>query len=129
MSISEAVTQGIRVRVRARYVREHSSPADHRWFFTYTVQIANESERPVQLLQRHWIITTGNGEVEHVRGPGVVGEQPRLEPGQGFEYTSACPLGTPFGTMHGTYRLTTDSGEEFDVEIAPFALSEPYGIN
>ena len=129
MSTSEAVTQGIRVRVRARYVPEHSSPADHRWFFTYTVQIANESERPVQLLHRHWIITNGDGEVEHVRGPGVVGEQPRLEPGQGFEYTSACPLGTPFGTMHGTYQLTTDSGEEFDVEIAPFALSEPYGIN
>lgn len=129
MSTSEAVTQGIRVRVRARYVPQRSNPAEHRWFFTYTVRIANESDRAVQLLRRHWIITDGDGQVENVRGDGVVGEQPRLEPGREFEYTSACPLATPFGTMHGTYRMTTDKGEEFDAEIAPFALSEPYGIN
>jgi ApaG protein len=129
MSVSEAVTRGVRVRVRARYVPERSNPVAHRWFFTYTVRIANEGDTTVQLLRRHWIITNGDGQVEHVRGDGVVGEQPRLEPGQEFDYTSACPLSTPFGTMHGTYRMATDAGDEFDAEIAPFALSEPYGIN
>ena len=129
MSSSEAVTEGIRVRVRARYVPERSNPGEEHWFFAYTIRIANESDRTVQLVSRHWIITDANGHVEQVRGPGVVGEQPRLEPGQGFEYTSACPLRTAFGTMHGTYQMTTEGGESFDVEIAPFALSEPYGIN
>ena len=129
MSSSEAVTEGIRVRVRARYVPERSNPGESHWFFAYTISIANESERTVQLISRHWIITDANGHVEQVRGPGVVGEQPRLAPGEGFEYTSACPLRTAFGTMHGTYQMTTEGGEPFDVEIAPFALSEPYGIN
>jgi ApaG protein len=129
MSTSEAVTQGILVQVSARYVPERSNPAEQRWFFTYTVRIDNQSDRAVQLLRRHWIITDGDGHVEHVRGDGVVGEQPRLDPGREFQYTSACPLTTPLGTMHGTYRMTTDAGEEFDAEIAPFALSEPYGIN
>ena len=129
MPSSEAVTEGIRVRARARHVPERSSPTEGHWFFAYTVQIANESERAVQLTSRHWVITDATGHVEQVRGPGTVGEQPRLEPGEGFEYTSACPLRTPFGTMHGTYQMTSDGGESFDVEIAPFALSEPFGIH
>jgi len=130
MTDSEAVTRGIRVQVRARYVEEQSDPARRRWFFAYTVRISNESNTEVQLISRHWIITNANGEVQEVRGPGVVGQQPVLSPGEGFEYTSFCPLETPFGTMHGTYQMVvTRGGEEFDVEIAPFVLGEPYSIN
>jgi len=126
---SEAVTRGIRVRVESRYVPERSRPLHGRWFFAYTIRIANESLETVQLLRRHWIITDARGKVQQVEGPGVVGQQPRLEPGTSFEYTSFCPLETSFGSMHGTYRMETDAGEEFDAEIAPFALGEPHSIN
>jgi ApaG protein len=129
MPESEAVTRGVRVRVRSRHIPERSSPADKRWFYSYTVQIINESEVPVQLISRHWIITDADGHVEEVRGPGVVGEQPRLAPGEQHEYTSFCPLETAFGTMHGSYQMVAESGEQFDAEIAPFSLSEPYAIN
>lgn len=129
MPESEAVTRGVRVRVRSKYHADRSRPADNEWFFSYTIQIGNEGDRPVRLLTRHWIITDANGEVQEVRGPGVVGQQPVLPPGQSFEYTSFCPLSTPFGTMHGTYRMVADGGEEFDAEIAPFALGEPFSIN
>jgi ApaG protein len=129
MPDSEAVTRGVRVRVRSRYVPERSRPADKRWLFAYTVQIVNESELPVQLISRHWIITDAKGHVEEVRGPGVIGEQPRLAPGEQHEYTSFCPLETSFGTMHGSYQMVAESGEQFDAEIAPFSLSEPYAIN
>ena len=128
MSTSEAVTRGIRVRVQARYDPGRSSPQQNQWFFLYTVQIANESPVTVQLLSRHWIITDATGHVEEVRGPGVVGEQPVLAPGQSFEYTSGCPLTTPFGSMHGTYQMVTTEGEQFDVEIAGFTLSEPHAL-
>ena len=83
----------------------------------------------MQLVTRHWIITDGNDNVEEVKGPGVVGEQPVLEPGQGFTYTSGCPLRTPFGVMEGTYQMTTGAGDQFDVRIAPFTLSEPYTVH
>jgi ApaG protein len=98
----------------------------NQWFFLYTVTIANESRDTVQLLSRHWVITDRVGKVEEVRGPGVVGKQPVLAPGQSFEYTSGCPLTTPFGTMNGTYQMINQSGENFDVEIAPFTLTETY---
>lgn len=126
---SEAVTQGIRVSVRSQYVPERSNPAEEEWFFAYTIKIANEGSTPAQLLTRHWVITDGNGKVEEVRGPGVVGRQPLLGPGESFEYTSACPLTTPFGVMEGTYRMVTPAGDHFDVRIAPFSLSEPFAIN
>lgn len=129
MPTSEAVTRGVRVEVESRYVPERSSPADKRWFFAYTIRITNESTEAVQLLNRHWIITDGEGAVEEVRGPGVVGQQPLLQPGRSFEYTSFCPLGTRFGTMEGTYDMVTPAGGHFDVRIAPFVLSEPYAIN
>jgi ApaG protein len=129
MSSSEAVTEGVRVRVQSRYVPERSDPARNAWFFAYTILITNEGERTVQLLSRHWIITDGEGHTEHVRGPGVVGAQPVLPPGESFEYTSACPLRTAFGTMHGTYQMVTDDGERFDAEVAAFSLSTPYAIN
>jgi len=126
---SESVTRNVRVRVESHYDPERSDTDRERWFFVYTIRIANEGPETVRLLSRHWIITDGNGEIEEVRGPGVVGEQPTLEPDQSFEYSSGCPLGTSFGTMHGTYQMVTRNGEHFDVEIAPFALSLPYSIN
>jgi ApaG protein len=126
---SEAITRSIRVRVESRFDPERSEVDDGRWFFIYTIRISNEGLETVQLLSRHWIITDAEGEVEEVRGPGVVGEQPLLQPDQTFEYSSGCPLETPFGTMHGTYQMVTSNGEHFDVEIAPFALSLPYAIN
>ncbi len=114
---------------RPRYSPERSQPSESQWFFLYTVRIVNEGAETVQLLTRHWIITNGDGQVEEVRGPGVVGEQPVLQPGEGFEYTSGCPLPTPFGTMHGTYQMITRNGEMFDAEVAPFTLSEPYTVH
>jgi ApaG protein len=102
---SEAETGGVRVRVRARYSDEHSSPSSSRWFFLYTIRISNEGDTIVQLLNRHWTIVDGTGHTEEVHGPGVVGEQPALEPGQAFEYTSGCPLTTPFGSMAGTFDM------------------------
>ncbi len=120
---SEAITHGIRVKVRARYSSEHSNPAQPMWFFLYTITLTNESHETVQLLHRHWEITDSNGNVEHVRGPGVVGEQPVLRPGQSFEYTSGCPLPTPFGFMKGEYRMVSEtSGENFEVDVAGFPL-------
>ena len=127
--ISEAVTRGIRIRVEARYAPQRSQPSQEQWFFLYTVRIANESDVTVQLISRHWIITDGAGQVEEVRGLGVVGQQPVLERGEAFEYTSGCPLSTPFGSMHGTYQLVTDTGERFDTEIAPFTLEAPYTVH
>lgn len=129
MSTSEAVTKGIRVRVTTQYDPSRSMPQINRWFFLYTVQIANEGAETAQLISRHWIITDATGHVEEVRGPGVVGEQPVLAPGQSFEYTSGCPLTTPFGSMRGTYQMETSSGERFDAEIAEFTLSEPHALN
>lgn len=129
MSTSEAVTRGIRVRVVAQYSPERSQPSSNQWFFLYTVTIANEGVDTVQLLSRHWIITDGSGHVDEVRGPGVIGKQPQLAPGESFEYTSGSPLSTPFGLMEGTYRMVTSNGEEFDAKIAPFTLSEPYTVH
>lgn len=126
VSRSEAVTNGVRVRVEAEYSPERSQPMQGKWFFLYTIEIANEGTETVQLLTRHWIITDANGHVDEVRGPGVVGRQPTLQPGQSFQYTSGCPLETPFGQMHGTYQMITASGQRFDAEIAPFTLTEPY---
>lgn len=129
MSKSEAVTRGVRVKVQAQYVAERSRPAEGQWFFAYRIRIENEGSETVQLVSRHWIITDANGKVEEVKGPGVVGAQPVLEAGQAFEYTSFCPLTTPFGSMKGTYQMVTKDGESFDAVIATFALNEPYSIN
>jgi len=126
---SEAVTQGIRVSVECRYAPEYSQPHRNQWFFLYTIQIANEGEQQVQLLSRHWIIRDATGRIEEVRGPGVVGETPVLEPGESFEYTSGCPLTTPFGSMEGTYQMITEAGERFDAEVARFSLREPGAIH
>ena len=127
--MSNAITQGIRVSVRSSYIADQSSPREHRYVFAYSIRIANEGTKPAQLLSRHWVITHGTGHVEEVRGPGVVGAQPRLDPGQAFEYTSGCVLSTPHGTMHGTYEMKRDDGTTFDATIAPFSLSMPYALN
>jgi ApaG protein len=126
MFSSEAITRKIRVHVEAQYDPGRSSPRQSQWFFLYTVSITNEGNDVVQLVSRHWIITDGMGNVEEVKGPGVIGKQPVLSPGQSFEYTSGCPLTTPFGSMHGTYQMVNQAAENFDIEIAPFTLSEPY---
>jgi ApaG protein len=126
---SEAVTNGIRVSVKARFDPSRSQPQQNQWFFLYTVTILNQGTTTTQLISRHWVITDANGKVEEVRGPGVVGEQPVLAPGQSFEYTSGCPLTTSFGTMHGTYQMITTTGERFDAKIAAFTLSEPHSLH
>jgi ApaG protein len=113
--------------VRARFDPDRSNPSASQWFFLYTIQISNEGEETVQLLSRHWIITDGADEVHEVKGSGVVGEQPVLAPGEHFEYTSGCPLTTPFGSMHGTYRMVSARQQQFDVAIAQFTLTGPYG--
>lgn len=127
--VSTAVTRGIRVSVESSYLAEQSAPRDERYVFAYKVRIINESRATVTLKSRHWVITDAEGKVEEVRGPGVVGAQPTLRPGQGFEYTSGCVLTTPRGTMHGTYQMATEGSEGFDAEIAPFALALPYTLN
>lgn len=123
--VVEAVTRGVRVRAEPRYHPERSDPIAHEWFFSYAIEVVNESAHPVQLVARHWIITDATGRQEHVRGAGVVGEQPRLQPGERFRYTSFCPLPTSLGSMHGTYTLQRDDGEVFEAEIAPFVLVDP----
>ncbi len=129
MFTSDAVTRGVRVHVESEYAPERSQPAQQQWFFLYTITITNEGTDTVQLLTRHWIITDGTGKVEEVRGPGVVGKQPTLAPGESFTYTSGCPLETPFGVMQGTYQMVTSGGDHFDAKIAPFTLSEPYTVH
>ena len=124
---SEAVTEGIRVLVTSQFT--HADPQQQRWLFSYTVRISNESPDTVQLVSRHWIITNGSNDVEEVKGPGVVGHKPTLAPGQSFEYSSGCPLTTPFGSMRGTYQMVRRDGDGFDAEIAEFALTEPYTVH
>jgi len=125
MSTSEATTRNIKVEVKSQYDPSRSNPNQNEWFFLYTVRITNEGSDTVQLMSRHWVITDGMGKVQDVRGPGVVGNQPVLAPGESFEYTSGCPLTVPFGSMQGTYQMVNDREEQFDIEIAPFVLMEP----
>lgn len=127
--MSEAVTDSIRVEVLSRYSPENSRPLQNTWVFEYTVRITNQGSETVQLLNRHWIITDNLENVKEVKGPGVIGEQPILAPGESFKYSSWCPLETPTGTMHGTYQMVRGGGKLFDIEIAPFALKAPYTVN
>ena len=129
MTTSEAITEGVRVQARAEYSAEHSTPERSQWFFLYTILIRNEGSETVQLRTRYWLITDGTGMQEEVRGPGVVGEQPVLAPGEDFEYTSGCPLSTPFGSMEGSYQMLGEDGREFDVAVARFELSEPRALH
>ena len=124
--MAEAITRSIRVSVEAEFDPGHSNPHENKWVFLYTVRLTNEGRETVQLISRHWIITDAMGAVKEVRGPGVIGKQPVLEPGESFEYTSGCDLRTPFGSMRGTYHMVTDEQERFDIDIPVFTLTEPY---
>ena len=128
--MSDTTTRGVRILVRPRYIPEQSDPDNGQWLFAYHIIIRNEGQQTVQLISRHWVITNGEGKVEEVRGPGVVGYQPILKPGEEFEYTSGCPLTTPVGTMHGEFNMVLpDSGEKFDAKIEPFRLAVPKALN
>jgi ApaG protein len=127
--MSEAVTNSIRVEVLSQYSPEHSRPQQGEWVFQYTVRITNLGSDTVQLVSRHWIITDALDHVEEVRGPGVVGEQPVLAPGESFKYSSWCPLPTTTGSMHGAYQMLGPDGNHFDIEIAPFTLRARYTVH
>lgn len=126
---STAVTNGVRIAVRSKYVPEQSSPSNQRYVFAYTVRIRNEGKESVQLRSRHWIITDSTGATEEVRGEGVVGEQPVLNPGGQFEYVSAAVLKSARGEMRGSYEMVSWNGSTFDAEIAPFLLALPFSLN
>lgn len=119
----------IAVDVDTRYLGDQSDPGGNRFVFAYTITIRNEGELPARLLRRHWVITDANGQVQEVRGDGVVGEQPYLKPGQGFRYTSGAVLETPVGAMEGSYEMLDDQGATFDAPIAPFTLAMPGTIH
>ncbi len=127
--MSSSVTDGIRVTVKSAYRADRSEPGQGRWLFTYTVKIANEGDSAAQLVSRHWIIIDANGAREEVVGEGVVGHQPRLAPGEEFEYTSFCIMKTPHGSMRGSYRMVRGDGSTFDARIAPFPLVVPGAVN
>ena len=127
--MSDTTTHGIRVQVESFYDENRSAPQESYYFFAYQVRISNVGSEPAQLISREWIITDATGYQQRVQGPGVVGEQPLLAPGEAFEYTSFCPLSTPVGSMHGSYRMILESGESFDAEIAPFSLAVPNAVN
>ena len=122
----KAVTNGIRVTVMPRYMEEESSPKDGRYFFAYTVEITNLTLEQVKLSARHWRIVDGDGKLQEVRGAGVVGKQPVLDPGETFSYTSGCPLATPDGTMEGTYTMVDATGTTFLADIPAFSLDAPF---
>jgi ApaG protein len=124
-TLYSATTLGISVRVEPTYLEAHSSPGSSQYFWAYRVTIENRGPETVQLLSRHWMITNARGELNEVKGPGVVGEQPVLKPGESFEYTSGAPLNTPWGLMGGSYQMESASGERFDIEIPTFSLDTP----
>jgi ApaG protein len=126
---SHADTRGVRVLVESRYLDEQSHPAAERFAFAYRVRIENRGSDVVKLVSRHWVITDSLEHVEEVRGPGVIGEQPTLRPGQAFEYTSGAVLRTQRGSMQGSYQMVTDDGQQFDAVIGEFALERPYSLN
>jgi ApaG protein len=125
--MSDTTTRGIRVEVESEYLADRSDR--DMYYFTYHVRISNVGTETAQLISREWIITDGDGNVERVQGPGVVGEHPVLEPGQSHEYTSFCPLPTNMGTMQGAYTMRTRSGDTFEAVIAPFTLAVPGVVN
>ena len=127
--MSSAQTRGILVTVRSQYIPEKSSATARQFAYAYTVNIANRGTITAQLESRHWIITDAEGDVQEVRGEGVVGAQPVLQPGEEFEYQSWCMIATPSGSMRGSYQMVTADGERFDAEIAPFKLTQSSLLN
>ncbi|HBL56938.1 MAG TPA: Co2+/Mg2+ efflux protein ApaG [Candidatus Lambdaproteobacteria bacterium] len=127
--MEEAITEGVQVQAEAFYLEMHSLPEEERYVFAYRIRLKNLSQRTVQLLRRHWIITDSNGEINEVHGEGVVGDQPVLAPDEEYEYTSGSQLKSPVGTMQGSYQMTTTEGVEFEVTIPCFTLAVPGVIN
>jgi ApaG protein len=124
--IYESITRGIRVTVKPSFLDDQSDPEESRYLWSYSVTIENNGMETVQLLSRHWHITDASGHMQQVRGPGVVGAQPILEPGQTFQYTSGCPLPTASGYMSGKYEMRSSSGEKFEAAIPAFLLESPH---
>ncbi len=123
----EAETEGVVVRVRPSYLAGQSDPDEGRWVWAYQIEVLNLSLEPVQLMARRWVITDATGHVEIVRGPGVVGEQPLIAPGDSYTYASGCPLPTPSGSMEGAYTMTGANGRSFEAAIPAFSLDIPGG--
>ena len=121
-----ATTRNITVRVQPQFLAEQSDPVSDQYVWLYTIKIENGGTEAVQLLNRHWIITNAAGHVEEVQGPGVIGEQPVLQPGDSYQYTSGCPLRTPSGMMVGTYEMVGPGDERFDIDIPAFSLDSPH---
>ncbi len=119
----------IDIKVLPAYIADQSDPVNNHFVFSYTVTIRNNGSMPAKLLTRHWVITDGDGLVQEVKGDGVIGEQPHIQPGEGFQYTSGTFMNTPFGTMHGSYQMISDSGEKFDAEIPAFQLTVPNALH
>ena len=123
--MAESRKYQVAVSATPQFIADQSDPATERYVFAYTITIENVGTVPAQLISRHWIITDGNSRVQEVRGLGVIGQQPLLNPGETFEYTSGCQLDTPVGTMRGTFQMTAEDGTQFDAIIAEFTLSIP----
>lgn len=129
MSMQKTMNPQFSISAKINYVAGESKPEQGYHFFAYTISIKNEGSAPAQLMNRHWFITDAFGHTEEVRGPGVVGMQPKINPGQTFEYESACPLNTTSGSMKGQYQMSTDSGETFNVDIPEFYLIAPQALH
>jgi ApaG protein len=127
--VTDTTTRGIRIEVESTFIPERSEPTESYFFFAYHVRISNVGSETAQLISREWVITDSDGNTERVTGPGVVGEQPLLRPGEAFEYTSFCPLRTNVGSMHGFYVMKTPDGETFEARIDPFTLAVPGTVN
>jgi len=123
--MAEAKKYEIEISVETQFLPEQSDPSGDRYFFVYRIHITNVGSVPAQLVSRHWIITDAEGKIEEVRGLGVVGNQPLLQPGESFEYSSGCPLPTPVGTMKGSYQMVAEDGTRFDAPISEFVLAMP----
>lgn len=119
----------VRVDVKARYIADHSEPAENKFVFAYDITVRNQGDSSVQLLTRHWIITDGDGKTQEVRGEGVVGEQPVIPAGTEFSYTSGTLLATEVGTMHGSFGMQAEDGTQFEAPIAPFTLAQPGALH
>ena len=119
----------VKIDIQTEYMPSQSSPREQRYAFAYTITITNQGEQPVQLLSRHWVITDGNNQVQEVRGEGVVGEQPVIEPGTSYRYTSGAVLDTAVGSMEGSYQMVNDAGEHFEAPIPPFGLTLPAALH
>ena len=127
--MSETKTDGIRIVVNSEYIPDRSNPTKNRFFYAYHITIHNEGSEPAKLLGRYWHITDGNNHIEEVRGPGVVGQQPIIQPNKIFKYSSFCPLRTPFGVMHGYFQMENSNGDQFNALISPFRFIIPEYLN